>query len=119
MAEGMMIGDVVRNDLVRYEENSVMHFRALDEMNVREFAPPRPGVYCLAHSDAHDEQRVERPYYFAVADDLYAALARHLQESDPELARHEERGDRWFRVVLAEVAQLDAAVADLKSKYDG
>jgi hypothetical protein len=117
MAEGMIMGDVIRNDLVQYDELSVMHFRALDALNVREFALPKPGVYALAHTTAHDELHTEAPYHFATADDIHAALALHLSETDPGLKRHAERGDRWFRVVYAEADKLDAALADLKHKY--
>lgn len=117
MAEGLIMGDVVRNDLVRYEELSVMHFRALDALNVAEFAKPRPGVYALAHTAPHDEAHVEAPYFYAAADDVHAALHRHLRESDPVLARAQERGDRWFRLVFAPADGLEEALAQLKGLY--
>jgi hypothetical protein len=117
MAEGTMIGDVVRNDLVHYEELSVMHFRVLDALNVREFAPRGPGVYALAHTAAHDELRVQPPYFFGQADDLSSALSGHLHESDPALARHEELGNRWFRIVTADPGKLDTVMEALKAQY--
>jgi hypothetical protein len=112
-----MMGDVVRNDLVRYEELSVMHFRALDAFNVREFAPPQPGVYALAHTASHDELRVQTPYFFGQTDNLFAALNGHLRESDPALAAHEALGNRWFRVVLADLDKLEAELEALKALY--
>lgn len=117
MAEGMIMGDVVRNDLVQYEALSVMHFRALDAFNVREFAPPQPGVYALAHTAPHDEMHVQPPYYFGQADDLSASLSGHLHESDPALAAHEALGNRWFRVVLADPSKLDVVMEALKAQY--
>jgi hypothetical protein len=113
----MMLGDVVRNDLVRYEALSVMHFRALDALNVREFVPRRPGVYALAHTAPHDELHVEPPYYYGRADDLLAVLSSHLRESDPALAKHEALGERWFRAVIAGADKLDEALAALKEQY--
>ncbi len=120
MAEGMMMGDVVRNDLVHYDELSVMHFRALDALNVREFALPRPGVYALAHTDgARRAARGSRRTISARRTTVHAALTAHLHETDHALARHAERGDRWFRVVYAEADQLEAVLAELKGKYAG
>jgi hypothetical protein len=117
MAEGLIMGDVVRNDLVRYEELSVMHFRALDALNVREFAPRGPGVYALAHTAPHDEQRVQPPYHFGRADDLSTALSSHLHESDPGLAAHAVLGNRWFRVVSADAGNIDTVMEALKAQY--
>jgi hypothetical protein len=117
MPETVMMGDVVRNDLVEYEALSVMQFRALDALTVREFAPPGPGVYALAHSAPHDDMRVQPPYFYGQTDNLLAALSGHLHESDPALARHEALGSRWFRVVYAAPDKLENMLEALKAQY--
>ena len=110
-------GNVHRNDLVEYGDVSVMNFRVLDEMNIAEFAKPRPGVLCLAQSDLHDTLRVQPPYYYGKAEDVRAALGEHLRPADAELARHASLGARWFRVVYAAAEDLDQALAALRARY--
>jgi hypothetical protein len=110
-------GNVHRNDLVEYADVSVMNFRVLDEMNIAEFAKPRPGVFCLAVSDLHDSLRVQPPYYYGKTDDMRAALAAQLRPADAELARYARLGARWFRVVYAAAEDLDAALATLRARY--
>jgi hypothetical protein len=117
LASTITEGNVHRNDLVEYADVSVMNFRVLDEMNIAEFAKPRPGVLCLAVSDLHDTLRVQPPYFYGKADDVRAALVAQLRPADAELARYASLGARWFRVVYAAAEDLDEALSTLRARY--
>jgi hypothetical protein len=109
--------DIFRFDLVEYMPLSIMRFAVLDRMNVLEFAPQGPGVFALAHADAHDAQLVEQPYFFGKAGDLQAELLKQLDPQDPALAAEARRGELFFRIVKAEPARLDEALEALKAEY--
>lgn len=100
------------------EELAVTNWRVLNELNVDGYAKPEPAVFLLAHTSPHDENRVAPPYFAGKAEDLQAELARQLQPADGELAKHAERGERWYKAIYVEASQLAAEFAAQSAQWD-
>lgn len=100
------------------DELAVTNWRVLNRLNVEGFAKPEPAVFLLAHTSPHDENRVSPPYYAGKAEDLRAELLKQLEPADKELARHAERGERWYKAIYIDSAQLDAEYMAQCAKWD-
>jgi hypothetical protein len=89
------------------EDLAVVNWKVFNELNLDGYAKDLPGVFLLAHTSAHDENRLAPPYFAGKAADLKAALSAQLKPADPELAKHERRGERWFKALYVNADKLD------------
>jgi hypothetical protein len=99
------------------EDLAVTNWRVLSDLNIDGYAKAEPAVYLLAHTSPHDENRVSAPYFAGKATDLRDELAKHLRPSDARLAKHAERGERWFQAIYLDASQLEGEYAKQREKW--
>lgn len=99
------------------EELAVVNWKVFNELNVDGYAKDIPGVFLLAHTSAHDENRLSPPYFAGKAEDLKAALAAQLKPTEPGLVKHERKGERWFKSIYVDSAELDSEYARQLEKW--